>query len=178
MAGTIGERFLAAGTEERLGLAQDDAHAAELTTLLGEAAYAEYRELANRFDTRHLAFGAPKNLIFLPGVMGTLLQSRTHGGMWWIDVRTRALIDRLGLSADGTTDGDPANDIVPATTDYSYDPFLSAVLGVPDFGHEIFAYDWRKSMRHSAGALRDTVLRLHQENGGLPVHLVAHSMGG
>lgn len=50
--------------------------------------------------------------------------------------------------------------------------------GEPDFSHEIFAYDWRKSVRHSANALRDTVLRLHQENGGSPVHLVAHSMGG
>jgi hypothetical protein len=135
---------VAAGTEERLRLA---------------------------IDTAHLAFGAPKNLIFVPGVMGSLLQSRTRGGIWWIDVRTRVRIDQLRLSTDGTQDAEPANDIVPTTTDYSYDPFLTAVLGEFDFGRYIFAYDWRKSLRHSSGALRDAVLRLHHENGGSPFTL-------
>jgi pimeloyl-ACP methyl ester carboxylesterase len=178
MVDPIVAAFMAAGTEERLHFANDTAHATALTELLGERAYAEYRELAKRLDTAHLAFGAPKNLIFVPGVMGSLLQSRTRGGIWWIDVRTRARIDQLGLSADGTQDAEPANDIVPTTTDYSYDPFLTAVLGESGFGHDIFAYDWRKSLRHSSSALRDAVLRLHHENGGSPVHLVAHSMGG
>jgi pimeloyl-ACP methyl ester carboxylesterase len=170
--------FMAAGTEERLRIANDTAHSTALKELLGEPGYAEYRELAKRLDTAHLAFGAPKNLIFVPGVMGSLLQSRTRGGIWWIDVRTRARIDQLKLSADGTQDAEPANDIVPTTTDYSYDPFLTAVLEECDFGHYIFAYDWRKPLRYSSGALRDEVLRLHRENAGSPVHLVAHSMGG
>jgi pimeloyl-ACP methyl ester carboxylesterase len=170
--------FMAAGTEERLRLADGTAHSTALIELLGDPAYAEYRKLAKKLDTAHLAFGAPKNLIFVPGVMGSLLQSRTRGGIWWVDVRTRTRIDQLGLSADGTQDAEPANDIVPTTTDYSYDPFLTAVLGELDFGHYIFAYDWRKSLRHSSGALRDAIRRLHQENGGSPVHVVAHSMGG
>ena len=89
--------------------------------------------LEEKLDTGHLAFGAPKNLIFVPGVMGSLLQSRTRGGIWWIDIRTRDRIDQLGLSADGAQDAEPANDIVPTTTDPSYDPFLTAVLEQDDF---------------------------------------------
>ena len=70
--------------------------------------------------------------------MGSLLQSRTRGGIWWIDMRTRERIDQLGLSPDGTQDAELANDIVPATTDPSYDPFLTAVLEQGDFGHRDF----------------------------------------
>jgi hypothetical protein len=131
MTAPIIAAFLGAGTEERLRLAKDSAHAATLTELLGQPAYDEYRELATRLDTAHLAFGAPKNLLFVPGVVGSFLQSPTHGGIWWIDVRTRDRIDHLNLSADGTQDADPANDIIPTTTDYSCDPFLTAVLGNP-----------------------------------------------
>jgi pimeloyl-ACP methyl ester carboxylesterase len=110
--------------------------------------------------------------------MGSLLQSKSRGGIWWIDMRTRARIDQLGLSADGTEDATPDDEIIPATSDPSYDPFLTAVLGQDGFGHEIFAYDWRKSLTLSTAALRDLVLSLHNANGGKPVHLVAHSMGG
>jgi pimeloyl-ACP methyl ester carboxylesterase len=172
------EAFLKAGTQERLKMARDDAYTALLRTYLGDAAYNEYRRLADQLDIGHLAFGAPKNLIFVPGVMGSLLQSRTRGGIWWIDVRTRERIDQLGLSPDGIQDADPANDIVPATTDPSYDPFLAAILQQDDFGHEMFPYDWRKPLKLSTAALRDLVFKLHTENGGSPVHLVAHSMGG
>lgn len=172
------ETFLTVGIQERLRLVRDDVDAVSLCSYLGDAAYDEYRRLAQKLDTGHLAFGAPKNLIFVPGVMGSLLQSRTRGGIWWIDLRTRDRIDQLGLSADGAQDADPANDIVPTTTDPSYDPFLTAVLEQDDFGHEIFPYDWRKPLGLSTAALRDLVLRLHAENGEQPVHLVAHSMGG
>jgi pimeloyl-ACP methyl ester carboxylesterase len=159
-------------------MAKDDANCGELRDLLGDAAYGEYRKLAVKLDTAHLGFRAPKNLVFLPGVMGSLLESKTRGGLWWIDVRTRDRIDHLKLSADGKDDAEPKNEIVPVTSDPSYDPFLTAVLDEPGFGHEIFVYDWRKSLRHSARALLELVDRLHSENGGVPVHIVAHSMGG
>jgi pimeloyl-ACP methyl ester carboxylesterase len=170
--------FLAAGVHERLEMARDVGRAASLSAYLGEAAYEDYRRLARKLDTGHLAFGVPKNLIFVPGVMGSLLQSRTRGGIWWIDVRTRDRIDQLRLSPDGQQDADAANDVVPVTSDPSYDAFTTAILGQDGFGHEIFPYDWRKSLTISTRALRDLVLRLHAENGGRDVHLVAHSMGG
>src|SRR5262249_31165850 len=120
----------------------------------------------------------PKNIIFVPGVMGSLLHSSTRGGVWWLDVRTLDRIDQLGLSPDGMEDADPANEIVPATTDPSYDPFLQTLLGERDFGHDLFAYDWRKSPLHCAAALRDRVQKLYESNGRREVHLIAHSMGG
>jgi pimeloyl-ACP methyl ester carboxylesterase len=171
--------FLNASTAQRLEMARDDANAELLTTLLGAAAYAEYRRLAEGFDTgRHLAFGAPTNVLFIPGIMGSLLQSRTLGGIWWIDMRTRDRIDQLALAPDGSRDAEVGNDIVPITSDPAYDPFLRALLAAEGFGHEIFAYDWRKSLTRSAGILRDTIVRIYGANGGKPIHIVAHSMGG
>jgi pimeloyl-ACP methyl ester carboxylesterase len=175
----INEQFLTAETYDRLKMADDEANAPALRRLLGEPAYRELRALAERrLGGAHLAFGDAKNVIFVPGVMGTLLMNRARAGIWWIDVRTRNFIDRLGLSPDGTTDADPQDDIAPATADPTYEPFLSAALAEPGIGHVIFPYDWRKSLLRSAAALRDLVVKLHQENGRKGVHLVAHSMGG
>jgi hypothetical protein len=42
----------------------------------------------------------------------------------------------------------------------------------------MFPYDWRKMYGRSTKALRNLVLKLHEENNGQPVHIVAHSMGG
>lgn len=61
-------------------MAKDDANCGELRDLLGDAAYGGDRKLAVKLDTAHLAFRAPKNLVFLPGVMGSLLESKTRAG--------------------------------------------------------------------------------------------------
>jgi pimeloyl-ACP methyl ester carboxylesterase len=176
----IAEIFLKADTHERLSMVWDNANEVGLRRLLGEPAYAELRKVAKKwFEGHHLAPAEPKNMVFVPGVMGTLLMNRSLAGIWWIDVRTRDFIDRLRLSSDGATEADPANDIAPATADPTYIPFLSAALTQQGLNHEIFAYDWRKSPMHSTTALRDLVLKLHQDNdGGKKVHLIAHSMGG
>jgi pimeloyl-ACP methyl ester carboxylesterase len=173
------EIFLKANTHDRLVIMRDDANKSELSRLLGEAAYAELRALADaRYDGSLLAAGDPKTMIFVPGITGTLLMNRRLGGIWWIDVRTRNYIDRLGLSPDGTKDADPESDIAPVTADPTYTPFLFAALTQQELNHEIFPYDWRKSMLQSVAELRDLVLKLYQESGGRSIHLVAHSMGG
>jgi hypothetical protein len=173
------EAFLKAGTHDRLTMALDDRNRPTLCHLLGEPAYLELRTLAKEwFDGSHLAPDDPKNVIFVPGVMGSLLMNTAKAGIWWIEVRTRNFIDSLGLSPDGTLDADPENRIAPVTADPTYTPFLSAALKHHGLNHEIFSYDWRKSLLHSAAGLRDLVLKLHQENGGKKIHLVAHSMGG
>jgi len=175
----IAELFLKADTSDRMTIARDENNRAALTRLLGEPAYLELRKLANEwYDGAHLAPDDPKNMIFVPGVMGSLLMNSAKAGIWWIDVRTRNFIDSLGLSPEGTKDADPENRITPITADPSYTPFLSAALKQQGLNHEIFSYDWRKSLLHSAAALRDLVLKLHQENSGKKVHVVAHSMGG
>src|SRR5215207_6985671 len=136
------ETFLAADPEERLLLARGTAHAEELRRYFGETVLAEYRALAARLDRSHLSLRAPKNLVFVPGVMGSLLKSETLGGIWWIDVRTRAHLNDLRLSADGAADANPDHQVVACSTDPSYEPFLSAVLARDDFGHAVFPYDW------------------------------------
>lgn len=172
------EAFLAATTPQRLRMAKDPQYAADLRQHLGAAAHDEYVQLAGTLDEAHLGAACLPNLIFVPGVMGSLLKSDTRGGIWWIDVRTRAMIDHLRLSTDGTQDADPQDRVVPCTTDFDYDPFLSAVLTRDDFGHRTFPYDWRKPLHLSAPKLRDLVLQTYEENEHKPVHLVAHSMGG
>jgi pimeloyl-ACP methyl ester carboxylesterase len=159
-------------------MARDASNASALTMYLGTQAFAEYRRVAASLDESHLSVTHATNLIFIPGVMGSLLQSRTKGGVWWIDARTWRHINDLRLSADGANDADARNAVVPFSTDPSYEPFLSAVLDRDDFGHEVFAYDWRKPLAASAAALRDLVRNTYQANGNEPVHLVTHSMGG
>jgi pimeloyl-ACP methyl ester carboxylesterase len=178
MSTTTIEEFLKAPTEERLRMIKNDATAAVLHDYLGPVAFGEYRSLATRLDTAHLGVGAPKNLIFVPGVMGSLLHSDTKGGVWWVDIRTRRHIDDLRLSADGSEDADPNNQVLPFSVDTSYEPFLSAVLEREDFGHVTFPYDWRKPLSFSAGRLAGLIRKTYETNGNNPVHLVAHSMGG
>jgi pimeloyl-ACP methyl ester carboxylesterase len=159
-------------------MAKDPEAAAWLRAYFGEKAYGEYQQLANRVDKEHLAIAHPTNFIFIPGITGSLLQSKTKGGIWWIDARTRHHIEDLRLKPDGKSDADPDNFIVPCAVDTSYEPFLTAVLARDDFGHEVFPYDWRKPIAASTDALRDLIVRTYEGNGKLPVHLAAHSMGG
>jgi pimeloyl-ACP methyl ester carboxylesterase len=163
-------------------LALDDDYSEDVKTYLGESAFEEYVQIAqhvvSRLGEKHLGLRAPTNLIFVPGVMGSLLESRTLGGVWWIDVRTRKHLNDLQLSADGLEDANANYQIAPSNVDTSYEPFLAAVLERDDFGHVVFPYDWRKPLSLSTAALRNKVLEIHEENGNEPVHLVAHSMGG
>jgi pimeloyl-ACP methyl ester carboxylesterase len=171
--------FLEARTHTRLNLALEEANRTELSRLLGESAYAELRALVTKtFEGAHLAFDEPPNLIFVPGVMGSLLMNSAKAGIWWIDVRTRNCIDNLALAPDGAGEADPENRIVPVTADPSYMPFLSWALKQQGYNHEIFPYDWRKSLLRSSASLRDLVLKMHRGNGTKKIHLVAHSMGG
>jgi len=170
--------FQTAEPEERLRMARDDSNREALDMYLGKTAYDEYRKLANRLADQHLSIRAAPNLIFVPGVMGSLLQSQTKGGIWWVDARTRGHINDLKLSPDGKEDADPNNQIIPCSTDPTYEPFLTAALERNEFGHVVFPYDWRKSLTLSTGALKNRIMQVHEANGHQPVHLVAHSMGG
>jgi pimeloyl-ACP methyl ester carboxylesterase len=171
--------FLAAAIDERMRMAQDPSVAPHIAAYLGAGGWEEYERIAKRFDTgEHLDVSSPPNLVFVPGVMGSVLQSRHMGGIWWFDVRARKNLNHLRLNAAGDSAEDPKHEVDPCTVDLSYEPFAAAVLAQNDFGHRFFAYDWRKSLELSAGRLRALVEQCHQENGGKPVHLVAHSMGG
>lgn len=169
------DRFLTASSKDRLAMVKRG-EAENLRTYLGPEVFGDYERLAARWS-EHLSGRSP-NLIFVPGIMGSLLKSDGLGGVWWIDVRTRQHLDDLRLSPDGTEDANPKHKVVPCTTDPSYEGFLTAVLEQDAFAHEVHPYDWRKPLAASAAGLRDHILRMNERNGGDAVHLVAHSMGG
>jgi pimeloyl-ACP methyl ester carboxylesterase len=174
-------RFLKASTLDRFNLILDDKVASKLTTFLGKSSYDELKGIAAKaLATRkqHLSISIPPNLIFIPGVMGSLLLSSKKGGLWWIDARARHHIKDLRLAPGGEKDADPAAVILPCTVDITYEPFFSAVVEREDFNHEIFAYDWRKPIELSSTALRDKISEAYVKNGNEPVQIVAHSMGG
>lgn len=178
--------FLLADTSRRDELIFDEAYVPDLRSYLGDAGLAEYRELA-RVKPAHLGLGREPNLLFVPGVMGSVLMNERLGGIWWVDVRTRRHLDDLGLSPDGSVDADPESSMRAIAADSSYEPFFRAVIGSGDPGsgsgsatflHESFAYDWRKPLTLMADAFAEKVLAMRAQNGGERVHLVGHSMGG
>ncbi len=173
------DQFLKADTKKRLEMVQDKSLGDSLRAYLGQKPFNEYQQLASSVHAKHLAITHPTNLIFVPGIMGSLLQSKTKAGIWWIDVRTRDHIEDLRLNPDGKADADPNNMVVPCAVDTSYEPFLTAILARDDFGHDMFPYDWRKPIASSTGALYKLIEDTYaHNNGNYPVHLVAHSMGG
>ncbi|MFE3205227.1 esterase/lipase family protein [Embleya sp. NPDC059237] len=171
-------RFLTADSNERLALAHDPRASAALTELLGADALAELRGLSPT-GTPHLGDAGPVDLIFVPGVMGSVLASQGLGGVWWLDIRSRAHIDDLALSPDGHHDAHPAFRIAPVAVDASYESFLLAGARRADLRHSAFAYDWRKPPHLGADLLAERILALRPKpDTRRPVHVVAHSMGG
>lgn len=171
------ESFWAAPLERRIALVRDEAQQDRLTELLGADGYRQYRALAERIDgSAHLASAEAPSVVFLPGIMGSVLGSRRLGGVWWIDVRARDKIDKLRLAPNGLEDADNTSEVVPLTTDVAYDGLLAGLIGSP-FRHEIAPFDWRKPLGASTAVLREQILRMRENRGG-PVHVVAHSMGG
>lgn len=171
------EAFLIADDEQQSELLNDPETKAEVQSWLGDDAFAQFLQF--RPDVAHLGPG-PRNIVFVPGVMGNTLQSNGLGGVWWLDiVRARDKLNQLQLTADGKGDIDEDADVVPGAVDLSYAPFRKAIATSGVFGGSVhFPYDWRKSLYASADALRDTVLKTYSDYGGKRVHLVGHSMGG
>lgn len=98
MAMDVIETFVTASTVERLKMIKDSGQSLALKDYFGEAVFDEYARLAERLDLQRLSVSHPTNLLFVPGVMGSLLLSRTKGGIWWIDLRNLQHIDDLRLA--------------------------------------------------------------------------------
>jgi pimeloyl-ACP methyl ester carboxylesterase len=174
-------RLYTSDVTERLRLLRDPAAAEALGGYFAPQALAELGRLSSRADlAAHLA-DSPPNVLFVPGIMGSLLNSATLGGLWWLDLRHLGLLERLRLDATGEGDAEPRVAIQPIANDFTYEAFLSAFWEQPDLVAAPFAFDWRKPLAASAARLADAVERLSEESGGgpqRPVHLVGHSMGG
>jgi pimeloyl-ACP methyl ester carboxylesterase len=170
-------RFLSASFAERLDIVTDGSSATALQKYYGADVLGEYQRLAANFDGGHLSADEPPNLIFLPGVMGSSLNSSGLGGIWWLDVLNRHHLRDLRLSADGTSDHDSRARIEPVGVMGLYEGFLAATFASDDFVPQAVAYDWRKSLESSTGRVRDAIVGASNAS-GRPVHIVAHSMGG
>lgn len=171
------ENFLASDWEKQADLLRDPEVADAARRWLGDAAYSEFARFASA-GKAHLGNGS-RNILFVPGVMGSTLQSDGLGGIWWLDmVFARDKLKLLELSPDGVHDKDEKADIRPAAIDVQYVPFRRAIASSDSFGgSEQFPYDWRKPLASSADALRKRILECAADT-GKPVHLVGHSMGG
>jgi pimeloyl-ACP methyl ester carboxylesterase len=176
--GTPVEEFVKASFAERLRMIRDAETAREVASWWGQAEVDRYRETAAQFAGGHLSADAAPNLIFLPGVMGSLLASRGLGGIWWVDARSRRHIDDLRLTPDGHADDHAGADLAPIGVDCSYEQFFAAAYRTGDFSHVVFPYDWRKPVPTCSDSLAALIEDTSRANGGRPVHLVAHSMGG
>lgn len=169
------EKFLINDYEAQFEQLKDPATRAEVQKWVGVDAFKEFE--SQGLGPEYLS-AEPKNIIFAPGVMGSTLQSNGLGGVWWLDIaRARDKLNELKLRADGQDSNEHA-EIMPGAVDLSYGPFRKALATSSNFGGSVhFPYDWRKSIRASANALRDTILKTYSDY-DKRVHLVGHSMGG
>ena len=170
------DRFRKADWGEQRKMLDDVAVKNEVKACLGSEAADELFELAK--GSQHLAQG-PRNIVVVPGVMGSVLQSKGQGGIWWLDMlRARGKLNELALDADGSNDLDPKAEIEPCAIDIDYAPMRAAISDSGVYGGSVqFPYDWRKPLAASAGLLRDLILKV-REDYGKPVHMIGHSMGG
>ncbi|TLQ47764.1 lipase family alpha/beta hydrolase [Streptomyces marianii] len=175
----IAGRYLTGDTRTRMNLIRDPGAATALRGLLGTRAYTELAELAGPRPQEHLGDDQATNLVFVPGVMGSILASTGLGGIWWLDVKSRHRIDSLALSADGLSDAHPSFKISPVTVDSLYEGFLFSAERRQNTHPLAFPYDWRKPLSASADHFHQTVLdrRAAAHRRG-PIDVVAHSMGG
>ena len=97
--------YLKADFAGRLNLAAKLEMEPVLRDYLGDSGYEELRCLAENHRKRtaaeHLGSKAPKNLIFIPGVMGSLLMPKNAGGIWWIDLGAIGLATGIFHAARG-----------------------------------------------------------------------------
>jgi pimeloyl-ACP methyl ester carboxylesterase len=168
--------FRIADWDEQVKMLADEGTAREVEAWLGAAAFAEIRQLSD--GASHLA-GGKKNLIVVPGVMGSMLQSAGQAGIWWVDMlRARGKLDSLALAPGGLEDLEAGAEIEPCAIDITYGPMRAAIQQSGQFGGSVqFPYDWRKPLVSSAAWLRDLIHKVHGDYGE-SVHLVGHSMGG
>ncbi|WP_157272041.1 CHAT domain-containing protein [Azohydromonas aeria] len=111
-------------------------------------------------------------VVVVPGIMGSQLAA--GGSRIWLSYW--ALL-KGGLADIAWTGGNDTVQPLDLVSDY-YGPLLEYLAR----GHrvEVFAYDWRRSVRESAAKLAETLTALvtEAERTKQPLHIVAHSMGG
>jgi pimeloyl-ACP methyl ester carboxylesterase len=182
MGDDLYSRFLMAGDDLRDELLLNGSHVQFFEGRFGKLGYAQLVEIAQK-RTRlrsscHLG-SHDCSIIFVPGIMGSVLRSVVGSGVWWLDAaRTLGQLNLLALDSSGTQVSDRRRHVEPCEIDFCYNAFTLAAF--EEFGFPItkFPYDWRLPLQESAKRLRDLVNLEWESNGRKPIHIVAHSMGG
>ena len=151
---------------------------ASLEALFGSQEVEEMRE--ETVEPLIRAAGPRPNIVLLPGMMGSLLQS-VEGivDLLWVNplVFARGLVNRLELAADGESNADPRVKVV--ATGLEMVSYAKAALTLRKPAHLfLFPYDWRLDVRTSAGALHQALNRWAAGDEPRRFTLVGHSMGG
>ncbi len=139
----------------------------------GESATGSRSAAARRGgDALAAAGGADKPAVFvLPGILGSHL--KVDGKRIWLGWRLINGLKRLGYPDAAGRSVQPDGPV-----GLSYDDLID-FLG---HTHEVteFSYDWRKPLEHEAQRLGQAVQAalLARHHNGMPVRIVAHSMGG
>jgi pimeloyl-ACP methyl ester carboxylesterase len=152
---------------------------ASLEALFGAREVNEMRETAAAPALTRAA-GQRPNIVLLPGIMGSLLQS-VEGlvELLWVNplVFTRGLINLLELADDGEANANPRVKIV--ATGLEMMSYAKATLVLRKQANPfLFPYDWRRDIRTAAGLLHQALNRWAASNGYRRFTLVSHSMGG
>lgn len=124
--------------------------------------------------------GAREAVVFLPGIMGSLLTSiRGVTTLLWINplLFLKGQANYLELNEDGTRDGSPEIDAVPlALEKMIYTKFALACRKKVDLFE--FPYDWRRPIEWNGDLLAHYIERWAEGDPDRTFTLVGHSMGG
>ena len=140
---------------------------------------AEMREIAAAPRLTGAASQRP-NIVLLPGIMGSLLQS-VEGliDSLWINplIFARGHINLLDVAEDGERDADQRVKIV--ATGLEMVAYSKAMLALRKQANlYLFPYDWRQDIRICAGRLHEALARWTAANGHRRFTVVGHSLGG
>ncbi|HMF58147.1 MAG TPA: CHAT domain-containing protein, partial [Pyrinomonadaceae bacterium] len=161
------------------GSARGDTSEEAMRQYFGDEEFEYLRNLADHAQSMRTRAGTLGNLILLPGIMGTNLESVERDGdrdLIWVNILRMAWgqVGRLKLTADGKRDADSGFKIAPSVIDKR--TYARAVVYLGARWRVLpFPFDWRKDIDVAADALADFI---KANSNGQPVHLVAHSMGG
>lgn len=170
-----------AGAATRAPGAAASADEEAMRKFFGPEEFEELKALAARSMTARASAGSLGHVVFLPGIMGSNLITTDPGGdqdLIWINflLLIGGQLERLRLKPDGSGDAGSLPVTASRIDKRTYTRAL-LTLGARWTVHP-FPFDWRKHMDAAADELARLVGSIRSQSPDLPIHLVAHSMGG
>jgi pimeloyl-ACP methyl ester carboxylesterase len=170
-------RFLSATFDERLDLIAKPGYVQTLGHHLGIDVTTDYQRIAALRSPGHLGAHGETPLVFVPGVMGSVLLSRGLTRVWWLDMTHPHYIDRLRLDPRGRADADARACVESVGIGLGYEKFFESVHAQPGWWPVDAHYDWRRPASDCVDGLAAAIEAATRER-GVRADVVAHSMGG